>query len=110
MCSEPVADESDETNSTVNFVEQIEAPTQHSNVVPTQHSIVVQRLAVVEPNYPERGHNFAKNMAPGHSTYSSRQRFGKSVLVVVDSIISRLKNAEHSWPNRLRKVTILCSH
>ena len=86
VCSEPVAEESDETNSTNSFVEQTEAPTQHSNVA--------RRPAVVAPNHPERGHNFAKNVAPGNSTYSSRLRFGKTVLVVGDSIISRLKNAE----------------
>ena len=37
VCSEPVADESDKTNSTNSFVEQTEAPTQHSNLVPNQH-------------------------------------------------------------------------
>lgn len=53
-----------------------------------------RRPDVVPPQYPERGHNFSKKVQPGNSSYASRVKFGKSVLLVGDSMVGRIKVRE----------------
>ena len=53
-----------------------------------------RRQDVVPPQFPERGHNFSKKVQPGNSSYASRVKFGKSVLLVGDSMVGRIKVRE----------------
>ena len=57
-------------------------------------STTPRRPNVVPPKFPERGHNFARKVQPGNSTYANRLKFGKNVLLAGDSMVGRIKVRE----------------
>ena len=84
ICSEPV----EEPDNTVDvFPNYLNASISSSRDPP-------RRPDVVPPKFPERGHNFSKKVQPGNSSYASRVKFGKSVLLVGDSMVGRIKVRE----------------
>ena len=81
ICSEPV----EEPENTVDM------SSSYLNASVSSSRDPPRRPAVVPPQFPERGHNFSKKVQPGNSSYASRVRFGKSVLLVGDSMIGRIR-------------------
>ena len=50
-----------------------------------------RRPDVVVPKAPEKGHAFAKSICPGNFTYANTVKHGKSICLVGDSIIGRIR-------------------
>ena len=63
----------------------------HLNASVSSSRDPLRRPDVVPSQFPERGHNFSKKVQQGNSTYASRVRFGKSVLLVSDSMVGRIR-------------------
>ena len=58
------------------------------------HSNIYKRPPVVAPTFPDRGFEFLKKTSPGNSSYAGMVRFGKSVCVVGDSMLGRIRMPE----------------
>ena len=61
----------------------------HSNI-----NNINKRPQVVAPTFPDRGFEFLKKTSPGNSSYAGMVRFGKSICVVGDSMIGRIRMPE----------------
>ena len=81
MCDEPVTDDF----SSGSPILSLQAA---SNTVPPK------RPAVIAPKFPERGHHFSKQVVPGNRSYADQLKFGKSVCIVGDSILGRIRVPE----------------
>ena len=81
ICSEPPVDEENESVT--------ESPSTSSRQKTNN-----KQPNVVPPNFPEKGHSYSRKTAPGNSSYANIVKNGKSIFIVGDSILGRLRNAE----------------
>ena len=68
--------------------------TENEHLHDFHHSNFHKRPQVVAPTFPGRGFEFLKKTTPRNSSYAGMVRFGKSVCVVGDSMLGRIRMQE----------------
>ena len=53
-----------------------------------------RRPTVIPPKFPERGDKYSKKVVPGNKSYADHLKYGKSVCLVGDSILGRIRVPE----------------